>query len=356
MTRILESSLVVLLLAGAAHAQFYTQTLPSGYETTDGNYNIGTFSGVPTLFNSAGTSVWQYIYRWTTFEHRCPLTLAQIELRRSSDANLAATTYPQVDVTLASSVFPHTAPSATFANNLGSDATLVFSGPVTIPAHVAGPTVPAPWLVSLPFFNPFPFDPNQQKDLVVEIRVLAGPGVAGASFILDGVFPSSAVSQSGHRSNGTATVREWFNPDAGLVCRITYALGNSVHLDLSLTTSGGGVGDLVYAVSNLPGGTIEGFTFVSLTPTSAFGIPFGRGPFFGLWPDALVFTILASPAAVYDPFHWVNPAGGLFPESPIIAPPGTLSAFAGMTFECASVALGPGLVLLGISPPRAITW
>jgi hypothetical protein len=351
------SILLGVALAGPMIAQTFTQTLPRGFDTVDGNYAIGTFSGVPTLFNSIGTSVWQYTYDWSTFVHRVPLTISQLALRRSSDATLPGGTYSQVQITMASSQFNHPTTSSSLANNLDpNDTVVVYNGPITIPPYTTTAAIPAPWLITLPLVNLFEFDPSRQRDLVIEIRVLGTAPVGSGLFILDGTFPNAFVGQRGHRSNGLATVSDWANGDAGLVCQIQYSLGNSSDMDLQLVTSGGGVGDLFYQVSNLPVGTVEGYTLISLVPTSTFAVPFGEGPLLGIWPDSVTFLILSSPAALGDPFHWISPAGGFFPDSPIAVGPGTLTQFAGLTFECSAVALDATRAIIGVSPPRAVNW
>lgn len=347
----------VLVLGSTIPAQtIHSHTLPYGYDTVDGPYSVAPSGGGP--FNVVtGNSRWQWTYGWNQFFHQCPVLITQLSLRRSSDASLAGTVYPAVNIimsSLAPAVSSHTAMSAAFANNLGPDQTNVYSGPATIPTYTATASVPAPWLVVFPLSTPFIYDPTKTRDLVIDLQVSGAATVAG-TFIVDGVFPSSGLSQNGHTINGASTTSNWFNGDAGAVVLVDYILGNPVHMDLIANTTTG-TGDLFYQIVNMPANTAHGYTLISTIPASTFGIPFGRGPVFGIYPDGLTFTIIVLPAGPGDPFHWLNPGGGLFPDVPLSAPPGALVGFIGQTWELVSVAFDGGGLIAGISPPRQLVW
>lgn len=351
--------LAVGILSLSANAQqTLTGTLPAGFETADGGYSPPL--GVP--FNTANNSKAQWIYAWESFPTGYPVTITSIAFRRSNDNMIAGGTFNNVTVIMSSSANAHDQASATFANNYGADQTVVYSGPLTIPAVPAPgtPAVPAPWLVSIQLQLPFVFDPTQRNDFLLEIQADGGPGVS-PSFPLDGTFPSDFVSQNYHTTDPNAAAGNWQNVNAGAIVELTYTPGvllpSSGIFDLTASTSGGGVGDLQYALSNVPPGATEGYTLVSTTPVATFGIEFGEGPLAGLWPDPVTFGIITSPAQSGDLFHYPIPGTpGTFPSSAIILPPGSASFFAGQTWEVAAVALGPGGTILGISAPKQLAW
>ena len=358
MKRIILAVVLAAVGLGPTMAQSgatYSHTLPFGYETVDGNYSCypgGTQGGGP--FNaSTGNSRWQWTYGWNQFYHQHPVYITQLAFRKDGNVlNAGGALYPNVVIqmaNLAGAYASHTAMSATFANNLDATTLVtVYSGPITIPPN-AGGTNPAPFNLVIPLQLPFAYDPTQLRDLVIDMQVLPGATSTGA-FALDGVFPNAGVSQNGHTTNATSATTNWSNPDAGPVVEVTYLLGNPTSLELVATTSGGGIGDLYYQYLNMPLSAVEGFTLLSTTPSALYGIPFGRGPLFGIYPNILTFQLLLTPASVGDPFHWALPALGSFPDAPIIAPPGTFLGFTGLTFELVGVALAPGGVVAGVSP------
>jgi hypothetical protein len=107
----------------------------------------------------------------------------------------------------------------------------------------------------------------------------------------------------------------------------------------SLTTTGGGVGDLtivpVPTVCGAANGAVHGWSLLSATPPPAVG----SGPFFGLNADALTFYFLSQPAVVGDPTHFIA-APPAYPDGgPVVFPPGTFSSLAGSTFDGAMIYL-----------------
>jgi len=121
-----------------------------------------------------------------------------------------------------------------------------------------------------------------------------------------------------------------------------------------VSTVGGGVGNLdIHPIppqyQNPTAAT--GYMFVSFATTSAVG----TGPFFGMVPDATVFSIITAPANVGDILHWVV-TPGLFPTVPLSFPAGSLSAISGVTVDFLQVDLGPAQNLLAWSAVRRVTF
>ncbi len=357
---LLVAAIAVLLPVLPAQTT-YQHTLPFGYETTDGTYacypslaGAGPFYAAP----GDGNCRWQWIYGWNQFFHQCPILISQIDFRRSTDLSLVGTSYTSVTITMASlapAYASHTAVSGTFANNLGPDQVVVYSGPLTIPAHTAVPTTPAPWLINIPLQIPFAFDPVQKRDFIIDLQVTGGTATPG-NFQIDGAFPHPGVAQNGNTQNPLSATSDWSNPDAGAIALLTYQLGNPLHFDLILSTTGSGTGDLNFGYANIPAGTTHGYTLLTTVAASTYGAPFGRGPLMGIYPDNTTWNvIIPSPASLGSPFHWVLPASGLFPETSISVGAGVFSFLAGAVWEGVGVALSP-TGLLGISPPRQLAW
>ncbi len=126
---------------------------------------------------------------------------------------------------------------------------------------------------------------------------------------------------------------------------VTVVSGASIQLDvgmvpggdfaMQLSTTGGGVCDLHLALLNVPPTTTQGYTVFSFDTSMAVG----AGPVFGLAPDAFTLQGLSTPAAPGNIFHWQPFVPGLFPEVAFDLPPGTLSAFAGLSGDGRGLAL-----------------
>ena len=121
---------------------------------------------------------------------------------------------------------------------------------------------------------------------------------------------------------------------------------------LSAQTTGGGTGDLVLSLTAITPGAVEGYTLVtSVAPGIA-----GSGPLFGIWPSAITFDGINSPAGVGNPLHFILGIPGVFPDLPFGVPPGTLSILGGQTWDMVAVVLGPGLTYLGHSVTQRLAW
>ncbi|HMS17944.1 MAG TPA: PKD domain-containing protein [Planctomycetota bacterium] len=112
---------------------------------------------------------------------------------------------------------------------------------------------------------------------------------------------------------------------------------NAGQFPFSISTSGGGVGDLV--ISPVPtscgaaAGAFDGFTLISLTTTQ----PAGLGPIFGIVPDPVTFQFLFSPPNVGTiPHFLVSPPA--YPDGgPVVFPPGFFSVLAGISLDAVMV-------------------
>lgn len=151
-----------------------------------------------------------------------------------------------------------------------------------------------------------------------------------------------------------------YNPTVGtapsttgvLGMRIRMTFGSSGCFGLNATTTGGGVGDLNLSLINLPLATVEGFL---LATSTTVGIA-GSGPVFGIWPSAVMFDCINSPAAAGNPLHFLAGFPGVWPDAPIFVPPGALSGLAGQTWDIVVVALGAGLTYVNHTNTARLNW
>lgn len=128
-------------------------------------------------------------------------------------------------------------------------------------------------------------------------------------------------------------------------------VGSTTAQSLTLTISSSN-GDLTASVSGVPAGASAGLTLVSLATAGTVG----GGPLWGITPDALTFTVLGTTPMPLpgNPFHWsVGPANS-FPSVPYSLPPGTMTPFAGQTWDF--VAIAYGLVVVEASNVERVTW
>ena len=336
----------------------YVHTLPQGWEAVDGNYSPPG----STPFNTANSSRWQWTYDWTGVHHQFPMLITEIAFRRSVENTYSTSTYQGVTIRMSSCATDHLTMSGVFANNLDTDATVVFVGDVIIPNYTLVGVSPAPFNVRVILQTPFAFDPTKMKDLVIDMQVDGPTPATGGGFPLDGVFPSPYVSQNGHITNSLSTVNNWNNPDAGPIIELTYQAGTGFgtpFLDVTLFTSGGGAGDLIYQLDNLSllpniANVARGYTLISSTPAPSFG----KGPLFGILPDALTWNLLLTqPIAPGNPFAFTvpGPFGG-WPDVPVLLPPGAITLPSGTIWEVSVVLTNALGQIEAISPVRILNW
>lgn len=121
----------------------------------------------------------------------------------------------------------------------------------------------------------------------------------------------------------------------------------------SAVTSGAGFGDLT--LTGVPGlgapSSTEGYTFISFVVPATVG----TGPFFGLTPDAATWSSFSYAAAPGFPLHYIR-VPGVYPEAPLVVPPGTFSGFAGITIDFVQVGVTPAFGLAFVSNVSRATF
>ncbi len=121
---------------------------------------------------------------------------------------------------------------------------------------------------------------------------------------------------------------------------------------LTVTTGGAGAGDLFLSLTAIDAGVTEGYLLLSAQTMAAAG----TGPFFGMWPDALTWTGVLSPLATGNPLHFPVGPAGVFPDVPIVAPPGTLSSLAGQTWDTRVILFTAPSVYSAMSNLVRVAW
>ncbi|HYC78714.1 MAG TPA: hypothetical protein VEI02_13900 [Planctomycetota bacterium] len=267
-------------------------------------------------------------------------------------------------------IVPITAGSNTYNNNqarilIGNCAfapTVGGASQTAWESHLTNPTVLWDTAVDGPLTFPWtgdtwvslPISPNAQfnwdgvSDVGVMITLGGSAGAASGAFSVRTANPQIYIR---HGCPG-------FNPPTGTTQQTTGVLGMRMRMsfdfgfNLAANSSGGGVGDLGLALSNIPPGTVEGFCFVTADTTGALG----AGPFLGLWPDLTTWSIITVPAGPGNPLHWLTGFPGLFPDTPFILPAGTLSFLGGTSWRFVGAAFGPGLQYLSRSNVVQVNW
>lgn len=187
----------------------------------------------------------------------------------------------------------------------------------------------------------------------------AGPVTSWAwDFDNDSIIDSTAQNPSfAYTCPGaytvTLTTNDGVHP-ASVLTKTNYI--NAGQFGFDLYTSGSGAGDLVIlpipTTCGAASTAARGFTLVSFAATGAVG----SGPLFGLTPDSLTWLIATTPPTVGNPVSFVVSPGS-YPNTGVLAfPPGTLSAFAGMSMDGMMVFLSSTLDLVHYSPVDRVTF
>jgi DNA-binding beta-propeller fold protein YncE len=148
----------------------------------------------------------------------------------------------------------------------------------------------------------------------------------------------------------------------GFVTRRVYAMGGIVPpggpclpgpslFYISVTTTG--AGDATVVLNNVPPGATEGWTFFTLD----VALPVGAGPIFGATTDANTLSIFSLAPVAIPGFvlHWTWPVAGLFPAVPFVLPPGSMTPFAGQTWDLIGIAVAGPTIIPTFNVSR-VTW
>ncbi len=158
---------------------------------------------------------WQQVYVASEFEG--PLEVGAIQFRQDVDFGMAfgPLLYPDVRIMLSSGAPDPDTLSATFADNLGPDATVVFDGQMALESSPST-DVPRPFDVTMSFESAFSYDPAD-GNLLVDLRIGACP-IGSLGLWFDAVFSASDSVSRAHSPAADDTTA--FTVDtAGMVTR-----------------------------------------------------------------------------------------------------------------------------------------
>ncbi len=144
--------------------------LPNIYEHTDDGYNSGHLDEVNTR--------WQTVYGADQFPQH-PITIHEIRYRPSRVSGKAfSTTIQNLQINLSTSQKAPNALSRTFAENLGTDDTVVFHGAITLSSgFVSTPAGPKEFDIVIPLATPFFYNPAA-GNLLLDLRNPDGSSMA----------------------------------------------------------------------------------------------------------------------------------------------------------------------------------
>lgn len=138
--------------------------------------------------------------------------------------------YADIEVNLSTTTIPPAAPSATFDDNIGTDETNVYRGPLTLAtAYTGPPTGPLDFDVVIPLQTPFLYDPSQ-GNLLFEWKNHSGEQI---TYFFDYEVDASLArifNLSGD-PNGEVGLA---NPGGGLIAKFVYFSVEEVSLEEEL--------------------------------------------------------------------------------------------------------------------------
>lgn len=186
-SHILVLPLLAITLAPAAFAA--TVVIPNAQESAEGNEsNAFPFTRTPT---SNEPYRYQQVYDASGFgAQEAPITIDEIRFRPdSNNFEVASILVQSIEVRLSttqksancSSPPPDCLDNVIFDNNIGADAALVYSGPLTLPVPT-NTVAPRPFEVAIPLTTQFVYDPSA-GNLLVEIYNLSE--IIESDYILD---------------------------------------------------------------------------------------------------------------------------------------------------------------------------
>jgi hypothetical protein len=201
-------ALILLGLCATGQASADVIVIPNALATTEGDGSAAIPSN-PFRFMQILDAT-----QFAAFSQ--PILLTQLAFRPDALQASPASQSFTVQLFLSTTSRSVTGLSPTFAANLGSDNTLVFSGPLTLTtANLPGPGTAKQFDITLPFTTPFDYDPSA-GNLLFDFQVFSA---GSPSLIEDGVNGSAftqAVFFNGSATNPTGTVLAF-----GLVTQVT---------------------------------------------------------------------------------------------------------------------------------------
>jgi hypothetical protein len=202
-----------------------SQTLPNGFMNVDGP------SSTPYIVNNQGDMKWHWVYDSAQFAVNYQIIITEISVRAAAPANVVnAFSFANLSVTLASSNNNYTAATynTNYAANMGTDATLVRTGPWASPSVPANPGMPTATWIPMGLTQPFTFDPTLGKDLIVQITKCGAPTTIWGTTQMDGASAAAGLNggnRYGTLNNCTSATWSFSNNEFVPIIKIDYLPG-----------------------------------------------------------------------------------------------------------------------------------
>lgn len=166
-----RAALMVLTLTATASAAHASMIVPDGLANTEANAN----NGYP--FNLAAHEMsslrYQQVYDATAFAET--MLISGIRFRPDNLSGAAfSTTLTSIRIDMSTTAFAADGLSTTFANNVGADNAMVFSGALALSSTNSGSSAgPRTFDVYIPFATPFLYNPAA-GNLLLDVRNFGG--------------------------------------------------------------------------------------------------------------------------------------------------------------------------------------
>ena len=174
-----------------------TIVAPNNLATTEGDASNGfPFNiGDPTIVNGGLASQrYQQVYAASEFDTLRGLELLITQILFRPDATFGkafSSVLPNIQINLSTTSAAPNGLSTTFANNVGSDDKVVFSGPLSLSSANSGPAAgPKNFDIVINLMNPFRYNPSVGS-LLLDVRNFGG----GTTTLFDAQFPSTSTSR-----------------------------------------------------------------------------------------------------------------------------------------------------------------
>lgn len=166
--------------------------VPNASAAVQGNF--GTIYPFSCASNALMSQRLQQVYMGTEVGSG---TITEIRFRQHGTGSaFGPTTLPNVTIALSTTSAPVDSLDLTFANNVGSDVTTVFSGDLTLSSAACSST-PCPFDIVIPLSTPFPFD------------------ASAGNLLLDVTIPTCAVTTEFNGVNMNDSVSRVFTVGSG---------------------------------------------------------------------------------------------------------------------------------------------
>jgi len=190
----------VALLVGQANAAFIV--VPNSLETTEGGSN----NHIP--FNRTDTR-YQQVFGSSQFGSD-PIFISEVAFRPDANPSVGyafSVTHPNVRISLSTTSAGPDSLSTTFADNVGGDDLVVFSGSLSLSSSFLG-TAPKAFDISIPFSSSFLYNPSSGNNLLLDVTIFSGlsgaPAFDAGSYSMTDEVSRVLSEYSSSAATGTA--------------------------------------------------------------------------------------------------------------------------------------------------------